>query len=544
MLRWSDIQPKLGNARGDVLLLLDCCYSAQAARERSHGRVVPANVELLAACPMGMQTDGVGPYSFTSKLLKELQCMLSEGSGWALVSLAHARLLKADRGASQSSVHISLLGKKESVRLEPLDRFNPHGDLDTSKAMQANLQLSLPGDATSELLDEIAEWLSDRPPRGVLQASFTEVILASQSLRGYICEPEGGSSIVGYEQLSPRSQKDIRDLWDNMGTLLKHAKNFIFEVAIPHLKPFSSGTEPSDKTEIMNRDLQDINNIVATLQNTIDRSIQAIPALTDYQALSRAVEESMITGLQAVETLKVRLAGYSSQQNFSQQNFSQVPPSHARDDELSMFQALYFVQDSSHGAILVEYKDHNLEGPLTVSDRRIMERLNQLVAVLQAPDSDEYRTLQCIGWSPDVKSRRISLHFLIPSGYQGEPISLRKVMRLKRQESPTLGQRLDIARIIGQALQKWHLAGWVHQGIASHNVVFFRSSSGGEIDFSRPHLCGFGYTRVVGRRSIPREEKHQTDEHELYYHPERQGLAEVTHNKEHDIYSLNKCSRE
>lgn len=45
----------------------------------------------------------------------------------------------------------------------------------------------------------------------------------------------------------------------------------------------------------MKRDLQGLSNVVLTLQRTIVRSIQAIPGLNDPNALSRPVEETVIS---------------------------------------------------------------------------------------------------------------------------------------------------------------------------------------------------------------------------------------------------------
>lgn len=45
-----------------------------------------------------------------------------------------------------------------------------------------------------------------------IQASLTDAISASQSFRGYVCQPSNEPLIIGYEQLSPTSQPDIQEL--------------------------------------------------------------------------------------------------------------------------------------------------------------------------------------------------------------------------------------------------------------------------------------------------------------------------------------------
>ena len=110
LVRWSNTQPRLANAGGDVLLILDCCYGAQAARDRIQGRLIPEDVESLAACPMGRQTNGPGPLSFTSKFIEVAKATMID-YGCMKVSDLHARLLEAGRKAPGSSVRVALAGR-------------------------------------------------------------------------------------------------------------------------------------------------------------------------------------------------------------------------------------------------------------------------------------------------------------------------------------------------------------------------------------------------------------------------------------------------
>lgn len=72
---WSDIHPKLGHVKAEILLLLDCCFAGQAARANQNS-ALPANVELVAACAMGVKTRPPGPHSFTTHLIKQLRASL------------------------------------------------------------------------------------------------------------------------------------------------------------------------------------------------------------------------------------------------------------------------------------------------------------------------------------------------------------------------------------------------------------------------------------------------------------------------------------
>ncbi|KAH7400228.1 hypothetical protein BKA64DRAFT_477638 [Cadophora sp. MPI-SDFR-AT-0126] len=66
-VQWSSIQVLLEQAENDVLILLDCCAAGTANSGVGNGVT-----ELLAACSYGGTANGVGRYSFTNALIKEL----------------------------------------------------------------------------------------------------------------------------------------------------------------------------------------------------------------------------------------------------------------------------------------------------------------------------------------------------------------------------------------------------------------------------------------------------------------------------------------
>lgn len=67
-LNWSLIQYLLETAVPHVLIILDCCFAATAARDITEG----TSKEILAACGRESPTHGVGQRSFTSALTDEM----------------------------------------------------------------------------------------------------------------------------------------------------------------------------------------------------------------------------------------------------------------------------------------------------------------------------------------------------------------------------------------------------------------------------------------------------------------------------------------
>ncbi|KAL8769238.1 MAG: hypothetical protein Q9209_004739 [Squamulea sp. 1 TL-2023] len=85
-LTWSSLQHLLETAIPHVLIVLDCCYAANAARDTTEG----TTKELLAACGRENPTLGVGNRSFTSALIEELQAF---GKAPFTVAMLHNRLV-------------------------------------------------------------------------------------------------------------------------------------------------------------------------------------------------------------------------------------------------------------------------------------------------------------------------------------------------------------------------------------------------------------------------------------------------------------------
>lgn len=85
-MNWSSIQHLLETAVPRVLILLDCCFAANAARDIAEG----TTKEILAACVRESPTVGVGERSFTSVLIEELQAF---GDRPFTVAMLHSRLV-------------------------------------------------------------------------------------------------------------------------------------------------------------------------------------------------------------------------------------------------------------------------------------------------------------------------------------------------------------------------------------------------------------------------------------------------------------------
>lgn len=85
-LNWSSLQHLFETAVPCVLIILDCCFAANAARDTAEG----TTKEILAACGRENPTLGVCERSFSSALVEELQAF---GGTPFTVAMLHSRLV-------------------------------------------------------------------------------------------------------------------------------------------------------------------------------------------------------------------------------------------------------------------------------------------------------------------------------------------------------------------------------------------------------------------------------------------------------------------
>jgi hypothetical protein len=125
-LAWSSLQHLLENAIPHVLIILDCCFAANAARDTAEG----STKEILAACGRENPTTGVGLRSFTSALIEELHAFRSNPF---TVAMLHSRLVTM-RWRLQFTPIYALLSEHggNSIHLAPLPIpkvLEPHASL-------------------------------------------------------------------------------------------------------------------------------------------------------------------------------------------------------------------------------------------------------------------------------------------------------------------------------------------------------------------------------------------------------------------------------
>ncbi|KAL1643739.1 hypothetical protein SLS58_004754 [Diplodia intermedia] len=193
--------------------------------------------------------------------------------------------------------------------------------------------------------------------------------------------------------------------------------------------------------------------------------------------------------------------------------------------------------------VLVEWKTYEPRVFDGEPDDKVAERVLELATIAKDNHKpQEFRVLNCLGMFRDIDPwtgedrTRFGLVFELPRAPSGGvPVDLLRL--LEDEPTPSPGERLSLAQAVSSALLYLHAANWLHKGLRGDNILFFRDEVG-DIEYGKPFLCGFQYTRPAYNQEMT-EKPPENAFDDIYRHPRAQGSrADVSYLKTFDIYSL------
>ncbi|PSR81517.1 prion-inhibition and propagation-domain-containing protein, partial [Coniella lustricola] len=164
-----------------------------------------------------------------------------------------------------------------------------------------------------------------------------------------------------------------------------------------------------------------------------------------------------------------------------------------------------------------------------------------LAVMLMSLDHESFRSLRCVGSFGKEDIGRHGIVFAVPqNSYDLELTTLQQL--IATVSCANLARRLEIGRIIAEAVLQLHTGGWMHKSLRPENVVFLarKGSEPADILQSEPFLVGFEYARRDSPESAQAftqlPEGHLAED--LYRHPQAQGVQRETYQKRFDMYAL------
>ena len=509
-VEWFAIQDSLKDAKVEILLLLDCCFSALAARgqERKQSRI-----ELLAAAAMREKTLVPGPRSFTRKMMEMMKECLDTENSVNISSLA-AKLASKRANLYTTPIHFLLQRgvMSHSINLEPIAEHRESGAKDVPAGTTVKILIK----ATAQFnIDEIVGWLRSDLPKAVSTLRVETLIRSAKTIRAFMAGAE--------EKETPLVRCiDVADLDDITAAWV--VVQDTFETYKSQREYMQGASESMTLLQrCTQRFLERLENQIPEVVDVVEQRVLESPSLSDDATMSAVMDDPLTRDLGIKDQLSLRRKTHSST--------SQI-------DHPSDFAPGRMASEKD---VLREFKVYGRYiNPADIPE--VQRRVGLLADLLNASKSAAFRSLQCLGWRHQPFEDRFMLEFEIPQSYRKQDDGVYQIYDMptviadiQGSMRPTLGQRFHIAFSIAKAIQKWHTVGWVHQSISGPNVIIFVKESG-ELDYSMPFLRGFDFARPNLGPSIGLAVDDPA--FNVYRHPDRQGPARQGHRKIHDLYSL------
>jgi Prion-inhibition and propagation/Protein tyrosine and serine/threonine kinase len=169
--------------------------------------------------------------------------------------------------------------------------------------------------------------------------------------------------------------------------------------------------------------------------------------------------------------------------------------------------------------------------------KMILDSINNLALLLNAPKHPSFRTLSCSGVVREERSHRYLFLYKWPSEREGDttPRSLQEYMSTSYK--PSLTERLQLGRDLAISLFFLHAANWMHKAFSSRNILFFPKSASAARSLEEPFIVGFEYSRP-DQENEPSEKLDKNPEADIYRHPDLLTNDPVSFHKSFDIYSF------
>ncbi|KAF4943878.1 hypothetical protein FGADI_13094 [Fusarium gaditjirri] len=504
-LDWSNIQPQLHLALGDVALILDCCYAGQAARPHTSHRV-----EFLAATDKDNWTPaGTGKWpSFTKVFMREMIAMAAQGP--VTLAALQSRMVRMESGLRRQPLYVSLAGDASEGPIRFI-KLALSGEDSPSAAspppVSASINLIYLRLCLFDPLDELTSpnllrWLTRDSPASVEDIQLIDkAVSQAQDLSRLgtgvfeTAAEQGGDQMLSF--LSKEGQAEAQ-------RLLKELK----------LAVYSS-------TDVLSEVTGTSKNIIHSLRQASSRLMDFIGdslATMDKSSLDQLEHKDSAVFEDMRSRIRMRLALLDD--NKVSENVTRVTFS----DKASSHQRLRFGKQADRD-VLVEYIYYHSDDPDAFD--RVSYQIKRVAALLAECRNDAFH---CLGGSGFCHEQLYGPRFGLV-----HPLTA-------RVKYVPLNNRIRLTGIICDAILNLHSIGWYHKNIKGENIILFNSLGAGVgdhsvdgWDFERPFLIGFDCSRPVDAET--RDTIDFETANNIYRHPDRWGRT-MPYQKHHDIYSL------
>ncbi|RDW62494.1 hypothetical protein BP5796_10796 [Coleophoma crateriformis] len=189
--------------------------------------------------------------------------------------------------------------------------------------------------------------------------------------------------------------------------------------------------------------------------------------------------------------------------------------------------------------VFIEWRYYDRKSEIAQSGD-ITVRIDNLMKILTcSPRPTSLRILDYSGYFHDFHHDRFGFVANLPLGIaESSQHSHRTLNSLLSDGSfkPSLTDRFQLARTLLRCVHQFHLLGWVHKGINSHNVIHFQMESDKVVLICDPVMTGFDLSREDSPVEI--SERNLGDDLDIYRYPDCRNGSPAKFRASFDIYAL------
>ncbi|KAL0261364.1 hypothetical protein SLS55_002794 [Diplodia seriata] len=360
---WYEIQPSLGNAKGRVLLIIDCCFAAQAMRSPrndselmlemvrgpSNESVVPPNVELWMSSYS--DTNAKVPlrsgHSFTSILIEYLTEKLRDEGSSISVLRANKFLCQQNSGYSLHSqpLHLAMEGDYlKSVEIHHFHKDSDHPSLQRESDSLKDISLSIYGPFDNNSTSMLLDWLTAHPDC-VAGIEVNDICKSAKATKQYISGPlERGSSAASLQFAPNELQARVWGSWQGFLSRLYN---------LSRLWPSDHGYQQPNA-----RMIEDLRYSWMSLRQVLERIASFNPdLLEDEMFLSQALNDHTLQNTGIARMLSILTADKRDEDL----RVSAIKGPIVPVPESKSSCALMMVTDGNKRVVLVEYKKYRTD---------------------------------------------------------------------------------------------------------------------------------------------------------------------------------------
>lgn len=517
-LNWYEVQPSLYAWEGDILMILDCCYAAQAGRENDN-----RTVELLAASGVNKKTPPAGKYSFTSILLTVMGRMLTEMKSMTAreIYIRLTRQIRDDERVQETPVHIILAGGEESINLKPIRIPDPANEIHGGTPLALlSLTVSLSRTLDKPMMRKLQRWLRTHMPRSISAITVDQVMLKTEMIQAFLQQrAASGLHAVIAGDLEEMNQVEALTM-----------QPILSESAHPQE---NRGLEIVQAQSI----LEQLQAWVERVYHSIETNVLLNPKFCSEQDLEllQSSKPAQLLGLSDAARLRllhIQLDRFPDLEDVVSLPFGLIKAERFENPVGQTRAHSYGLMGDS--VVIIEHRVYSIRTPRDDVIRRV-KRLSKLLKVAHDP---AFHIAPFVGYLHQPLEDRFGLVFQTPlKSIEPKTKHINLYEAYEKKKRLPLNLRFGMAIALARAISALHAVGWLHKSLCSEHVLIFETRGHiEEFDFTQPRLFGFDMSRPILASSDRTKEFRRP--RQIYTHPKRWATPQEYFDEVHDIYAL------